>query len=81
MDRAIAWTEGRLSYQLEPLDEVARDLHRWYGLDIVVTDSALARLRITMTLDHATADDVVQRLVETRGVRYHRTGNTVRLGE
>ncbi|MBX6330211.1 MAG: DUF4974 domain-containing protein [Gemmatimonadaceae bacterium] len=81
MDRAFAWTRGRLSYQLQPLDEVARDLHRWYGLDIVVTDTALARLRITMTLDHATADDAVQRLVETLGGRYHRVGNTVRLGE
>lgn len=42
----LAWTEGRLVFQDAPLDEVARQLERWYKLqvDLAVAPEAVDRL-------------------------------------
>ncbi|HEX6534055.1 MAG TPA: FecR domain-containing protein [Gemmatimonadaceae bacterium] len=78
--RGTAWTEGRLGYQLVPLHAVLRDLTRWYDLDFTVADSSLASVRVTITFDGATADDVVEQLAATLQVPYRRVGRAVLLG-
>jgi ferric-dicitrate binding protein FerR (iron transport regulator) len=80
VDRAIDRSQGRLSYQLVPLGTVVRDLQRWYDLDITLRDTTLERLRVTMTVDHATADDVAERLIELLDVPSERHGRSLQLG-
>jgi transmembrane sensor len=79
VESATLWTKGRLRYERAPLGAVVADLGRWYDLEIAVTDTSLASERITITFDHALADDAVQRLANVLGVRAERTGRTVRL--
>src|SRR5690606_20588558 len=79
VDRLVAWTGGRLSYDRAPVRDVVRDMERWYDLDITVTDSAIARDRVTITLDHALAGDALRRLSTVLGARLHRDGRAVRL--
>ncbi|HEU4642103.1 MAG TPA: FecR domain-containing protein [Gemmatimonadaceae bacterium] len=78
--RGTAWTSGRLNYQLVPLDALLRDLTRWYDLDFTVADSSLARVRVTITLDGATAGDAVEQLAAALQVPYRRIGRAVILG-
>lgn len=78
--RGTAWTSGRLSYQLVPLAELLHDLARWYDLDFTVADSSLARVRVTITLEGATAGDAVEQLATALQVPYRRIGRAVILG-
>jgi len=42
-----AWVEGKLVYRDASVAEVQADLRRWYGVELVVTDSTLQRLSVT----------------------------------
>lgn len=78
--RGTEWTEGRLSYQLVPLDALLRDLARWYDLRFTLADPTLASVRVTVTFENATANDVVEQLAGALEVPYVEHGDTVRLG-
>lgn len=76
----LAWTRGVLELHDAPLPVVAQELRRWYGVKLVVTDSAIASRRLTATFEHATADDVGRVLAAVLGGSITRSGDTLRLG-
>jgi transmembrane sensor len=43
----LAWTQGRLVFRDASVAQLAADLRRWYGVELRVTDSALARKHFT----------------------------------
>jgi transmembrane sensor len=57
--RFVAWTAGELVFEATRLDDVARDLTRWYGTTVVVRDSVLARRGFTGTFDRESLDQVL----------------------
>jgi len=75
-----AWTRGVLEFHDAPLSAVAQELRRWYGVKLVVTDSAIASRRLTATFDHASADEVGRVLAAVLGGSVSRAGDTLRLG-
>jgi transmembrane sensor len=75
--RYAGWREGRLEFDRAELSEVARELERWYGVEIRVADPALARRHLTLTLARAPIDEVLGAISLSLGARWHRTGNTV----
>ena len=79
-DAELAWTRGVLEFHDAPLTEVARELRRWYGVELIVTDSPIASRRLTATFDRASADDVGRVLAAVLGGAVTRTGDTLRLG-
>ena len=76
----LSWTRGVLELRDAPLAAVAQELRRWYGVELIVTDSAIASRRLTATFDRATADDVGRVLAAVLGGAVTRTGDTLRLG-
>ncbi|MFL5620013.1 MAG: FecR family protein [Gemmatimonadaceae bacterium] len=76
----LAWTRGVLEFHDAPLPAVAQELRRWFGVELVVTDSTIASRRLTATFDHATADDVGRVLAAVLGGSVTRSGDTLRLG-
>lgn len=81
--RAVGWMRDRVSYDLAPLPSLLRDLERRYDLRFELNDlndTTLRSMRVTITFDHATADEVVEQLAATIGARAHRTGDVVELG-
>jgi len=76
----LAWTRGVLEFVDAPLGTVARELRRWYGVELIVTDATIASRRLTATFDRATADDVGRVLAAVLGGSVTRTGDTLRLG-
>ena len=51
----IAWTTGALVFRDASLAKVRADLRRWYGVDLRVTDSLLARRHVTASFTHESA--------------------------
>ena len=76
----LSWTRGVLEFHDAPLTAVAQELRRWYGVELIVTDSTIASRRLTATFDRGTADDVGRVLAAVLGGAVTRTGDTLRLG-
>ncbi len=75
----VAWTEGALRYRDASLAEVRADLLRWYGVDVRVTDSTLARRTITAAFRGEPVARVLETLALTLGARVEQRGDTVLL--
>ena len=75
-----SWTRGVLEFRDAPLSAVAVELRRWYGVELVVTDSTIAARRLTATFDRSSADDLDRVLAAVLGGTATRSGDTLRLG-
>ena len=76
----LSWTRGVLEFHDAPISVVAQELRRWYGVELIVTDSTIASRRLTATFDRASADDVGRVLAAVLGGAVTRVGDTLRLG-
>ncbi|MCC6930236.1 MAG: FecR domain-containing protein [Gemmatimonadaceae bacterium] len=72
-----AFSSGRLIFTDTPLADVARDLERWYGVQVRVTDAAIADKHLTVTFERETLDEVLRIIGMSLDVRYTRTGAQV----
>ena len=75
---ALAWRDGRLAFDERPLREVARELERWYDIDIALGDSALAGTPLTASFTNQSADEALAIVAGALGARVTRSGRTVR---
>lgn len=75
-DDDLAWTRGRLVFRNAPLSEVAPDLKRWYGVELKVTDSALARRHFTGEFADEPVARVLDVLALAMGARVEVRGDT-----
>ncbi len=75
----VAWTRGQLSYRDASLAEVQADLQRWYGLDLRVTDSSLARRTLTASFRGDSVAQVVRVIALALGADLVQHGDTVLL--
>lgn len=58
--RETAWRQNVLIYEDEPLEMLAKRLNRWYGVHIIIKDSALARQRFTGRADNISLERLLQ---------------------
>jgi len=77
--RYLEWTTGHLTFKNTELREVLPELARWYGLNVELDDSTLARLPLTASFADVPTSDIVAALAASLDVRYERHGQTVRL--
>jgi transmembrane sensor len=75
---AMAWTEGRLVFQGERLDQVVRTLNRYVATPIVV-DRAAAGLPVTATLTIGPEDQMLDSLAAFLPVEFRRQTDRVRV--
>lgn len=75
-DRLLAWTRGRLVFNDEPLAAVARELERWYGVEIRIADPDLAARRITLSFAASALDPLLALIALTVDADVQRTGRT-----
>jgi transmembrane sensor len=73
-----AWTEGGLAFDATPLRDVAATLGKWYDLDVVVADSALAGRRLTASFRQAQAvSQVLDVIARSLDAHVERKGRVV----
>ena len=81
VERLLSWTRGELTFEDAELSEVARELERWYDVQVRFDDSTLrslhfsSQLRIGESLDEILRQ--VQMSLSSEGVRTERAGKVV----
>jgi transmembrane sensor len=69
-DRYFSWKEGKLVFNKEPMDEVAKKLGRWFNVDIVIQDPELLELTYTATFVQETLPQVLELMALASPIRY-----------
>ena len=72
----LAWTRGQLVFRGAPVSEVAAALRRWYGVELRMTDPALARRHLTTAFAGESRDRVLQVIALALGGRIELRGDT-----
>lgn len=71
----LAFTRGQLVFREAPLTQVAAELRRWYGLELRVDDSTLAKRRLTASFEKETPDQVLAVIGAALGTTVTRQGD------
>jgi len=80
VDRELAFAEGRLELTDAPMSDVAHELERWYGVQLVVNDTSLLHATVNASFSaHAELSAVLRTLARTLGARVEQRGRIVRL--
>ena len=66
------WVGGQLAFQNAPLSDVARELSRWFDVDVRV-DTRVAQRRVSATYASPTLDGVLSAITRATGSRAERT--------
>lgn len=72
----LAWTRGQLVFNDAPLSRVRADIRRWYGVELRVADSALARRHLTASFRGEPVEQVLDVIALALGARVERRGDT-----
>jgi ferric-dicitrate binding protein FerR (iron transport regulator) len=62
IDKYTAWHSGRLVFDDTPLPEVAAQLDRWYGIEVVLEGSEIKNYKITTTFENESLNQVLDLL-------------------
>lgn len=73
----VAWTEGRLAFDGTPLRDALRQLERWYDVNFVVADSALADRRLTARFRAESLTEALDAIALALNARYERHDRTI----
>ena len=69
VDKYIAWKDGKLVFENEPIDEVAQRLSRMFNVEIQV-DEAVAKYRYTVTFVDEPLFQILELLTEATPISY-----------
>jgi transmembrane sensor len=72
----VAWMNGRLVFRETPVAEVASVIHRWYGIELKMSDSSIMNRRITATFAGETPDGMLEVLGLVLGAEIERRGDS-----
>jgi transmembrane sensor len=76
VDDDVAWTRGNLVFNGEPIEHVAAELHRWYGLELRF-DSTFAGRHLTARFEDESPREVVNIVALILGARVEQSGDTL----
>ena len=74
--RDLAWMRGELVFRDASMVEIAADVRRWYGVVLLVADSAAAHGHLNMSFKGESADRVLQSIATALGGEIERRGDT-----
>ena len=72
----VAWLRGILAFREAPVRDVAREIERWYGVQLHVADSTLARRHFTGSFEGEPVDRVLRTMALALGVDLAWRGDT-----
>ncbi|HEX2922195.1 MAG TPA: FecR domain-containing protein [Bacteroidales bacterium] len=65
-----AWTEGKLVFRSDPMEEVARRIERWYNARIILADPELKKYSFRATFEDDKIEEVLMFLSMTSPIKY-----------
>ena len=72
-----SWKDGRLIIKSEPLGSLARELERYYNVQISFKDDSIKNFKYSGILDEVTIEEVLRALESTSPIRFEITKNKV----
>ena len=60
ISRFIAWHTGKLVFDNSPMNEVAKMLERWYGIEVIISNPEIMDYRFTTTFDNESLFEVIE---------------------
>jgi transmembrane sensor len=69
-EKYTAWTEGKLIFRDDPMEEVIRKLNRWFNIQIEVTDPGINEYIYTATFRNESIDQILELLTISAPIRY-----------
>ena len=72
----VAWLRGQLVFDNAPLSRVRDDLRRWYGLELVLTDSSLQSRHVSARFAGDSPAQVLRVLELALGATIERRGDS-----
>lgn len=76
-ERLLAWRDGRLVFQNQPLAEVLDQLGYWFAVEFAVEDSVLARRPLSGSFHRPTLRQVLESITLTANATYRVDGRRV----
>lgn len=74
---AIAWTNGKFSFDREEMGSIMRKVERWYNVQVVFKDD-VSKIKLTGSLSrYENVSKLLQMLENTREVRFKLEGKTI----
>ena len=75
---ALAWKNGRIVANNERLEDIFRQLSRWYDFEVVYTQPSLKDTRFYLhTLRYADVQTILDNLQTTLGIHFTYSGKTI----
>lgn len=75
--RGMAWTRGEIVFDDMPLPDVARELNKWFGITVTLSDSSLESRTFSARLTGESVGEVLEAIDRSLGVTHTRTGDRV----
>jgi ferric-dicitrate binding protein FerR (iron transport regulator) len=69
-DKYHAWTDGKLVFKNDPMEEVVRRIERWYNVKISVEDDELEKYSFRATFQDDSVEEVLKFLALTSPIGY-----------
>jgi transmembrane sensor len=76
-EKYLSWTEGRLEFRNDPIDEVARRLGRWYNIDIEIKGKSDETRRLRATFKDENLEEVMYCLKQILAIDYKIVNGTL----
>lgn len=74
----IGWKDGKMLYDNCPLEEILRDLKRWYSFEVFYSNSHTKQIPFTLNIrKHEKIDGVLELMQKTGRVHFDIKGNTI----
>lgn len=79
---STGWTEGRFVFENETLDEIMKQLGRWYNTEVVYQSPQIKKYRFTGDVDRFDNISTILQLIEkTYNITFTTNGNTIIVGK
>ena len=69
-EKYYAWTEGKLVFRGDPMNEVVRRLERWYNVTVIIADKGIENYSFRATFKDDKLEDVLRFLTMTSPISY-----------
>ena len=73
----VSWTQDKLTFVDEPFDALAKQLERWYGVKIEITDPALKKIQLTASFRKEGINDVLEALRFSEPFNFERKNDVI----
>jgi transmembrane sensor len=70
----VAWKDGRHPFNDTPMTQVAAEIRRWYGVELVLQDSSVRNRRLNATLVGESVDSALSIISQAIGASVTKTG-------